>query len=381
MTTEAQTEANRANAQKSTGPRTPEGKAKVAQNALKHGLLAKQAVVVGEDTDDFDLLRDQFRAELAPVGLTESRLVERIAGLSWRLQRAERFHTESFDVMCQQCADDPQIKRWRPRLVPDAADPVVGLTVVKDFSETKVLDRLLMYERRIENSLYRTMAELHKVQGQRQGAVGGPATSPRGAVRDTHPMDLSMEQDRGGPFHRVPETLPPDFTLDNLLAKIAALEEGPQTPKDAFGNPQPPAGVTTNTPPDLGQSCETKPICAGPEEEVGRGRPTLDQVEGRLHEEGPQTRRNAFGNPETPAGVTTNTPQAQSQLCETKPICGSPRGTGIPSAAPLRAGPARESQSWAGRPCYCGPDPGAIVRNKPNLCWSRRRTKSLRHRG
>ncbi len=250
MTTEAQTEANRANAQKSTGPRTPEGKAKVAQNALKHGLLAKQAVVVGEDTDDFDLLRDQFRAELAPVGLTESRLVERIAGLSWRLQRAERFHTESFDVMCQQCADDPQIKRWRPRLVPDAADPVVGLTVVKDFSETKVLDRLLMYERRIENSLYRTMAELHKVQGQRQGAVGGPATSPRRAVRDTHPMDFSMEQDRGGPFHRVPETLPPDFTLDNLLAKIAALEEPT------------PAGTTTNTPPAQRQSCETKPISA-----------------------------------------------------------------------------------------------------------------------
>ncbi len=204
MTTEAQTEANRANAQKSTGPRTPEGKAKVAQNALKHGLLAKQAVVVGEDTDDFDLLRDQFRAELAPVGLTESRLVERIAGLSWRLQRAERFGTESFDVMCQQCADDPQIKRWRPRLVPEAADPVVGLTVVKDFSETKVLDRLLMYERRIENSLYRTMAELHKVQGQRQGAVGGPATSPeeRCVIRTLRTCRWQRITAGGARFHR-----------------------------------------------------------------------------------------------------------------------------------------------------------------------------------
>ena len=68
MTTEAQVNANRANAQKSTGPRTPEGKAKVAQNALKHGLLAKQAVVAGEDTDDFDLLRDQFRAGTGPGG-------------------------------------------------------------------------------------------------------------------------------------------------------------------------------------------------------------------------------------------------------------------------------------------------------------------------
>ena len=96
MTTEAQVLANRANAQKSTGPRTPEGKAKVAQNAVTHGLLAKEALVVGEDLDQFDLFRDQMRADLAPAGIVESLLVERIVGLSWRLQRAERFHTEAF---------------------------------------------------------------------------------------------------------------------------------------------------------------------------------------------------------------------------------------------------------------------------------------------
>ena len=109
MTTEAQTQANRINAQKSTGPRSPEGKAKVAQNALRHGLLAREAVVVGEDTDDFDLLRDGLRAEWAPVGLTESLLVERIAGFFWRLQRAEPFNTESFDVMFPPCTTEPKV--------------------------------------------------------------------------------------------------------------------------------------------------------------------------------------------------------------------------------------------------------------------------------
>jgi hypothetical protein len=241
MATEAQIEANRLNAQKSTGPRTPEGKEKAAQNALKHGLLAREAVVVGEEIEDFDLWRDQLRAELGPVGLVESLLVERIAGLSWRLQRAERFHTEAFDVLYTQCAIDPQSKRWHPAPGPDAADPVVGLTVVKDFSQTKVLERLLMYERRIENSLYRTMAELRRVQRQRQGAAGVPLGD--------HPSRRSrQEQDRGGPFHRVRETLPPDFTLDNLLAEIAALEDKP-------------AGAAANTP--AGPSCETKPIAGG----------------------------------------------------------------------------------------------------------------------
>jgi hypothetical protein len=227
MATEAQTSANRANAQKSTGPRTPEGREKASQNALTHGLLAKEAVVAGEDFDQFDLYREQIRAELGPVGLVESVLVERIVGLSWRLQRAERFHTEAFDVLYAQCAADPQVKRRWPAPGPDQADPILGVTVVQDFSQTKVLERLLMYERRIENSLYRTMAELRKVQGQRESAGRVSGTSEKEAVRDTHPTDL---------------------TLDKLLGAIAALEETP-------------AGGTTNAPAE--PSCETKPICAG----------------------------------------------------------------------------------------------------------------------
>ena len=55
MTTEAQVLANRSNAQKSTGPRTPEGKAAVAQNAVQHGLLAQEVVIKGEDPQEFAL--------------------------------------------------------------------------------------------------------------------------------------------------------------------------------------------------------------------------------------------------------------------------------------------------------------------------------------
>ncbi|MBN2128115.1 MAG: hypothetical protein JW741_01410, partial [Sedimentisphaerales bacterium] len=90
MVTEAQMAANRLNAQKSTGPRTAEGKAKVAQNAVKHGLLARDAVIRGEDPDEFALFRDEMLDELAPVGALESMLAGRIVGLAWRLRRAER---------------------------------------------------------------------------------------------------------------------------------------------------------------------------------------------------------------------------------------------------------------------------------------------------
>ncbi|MCL5281803.1 MAG: hypothetical protein M1376_18045 [Planctomycetes bacterium] len=311
MTTEAQIEANRANAQKSTGPRTPEGKEKASRNALKHGLLAKEAVVVGEDLDEFDLFRDQYRAELAPVGIAESVLVERIVGLSWRLQRAERFGTESFDVLYIQCTADPLIKRWRPLLRPEAADPVVGLTVVKDFSETKVLERLMVYERRIENSLYRTMAELRQVQGRRQGEAGVSRWESR-ARRS------KREGDRGGSFHRVRETPPPDFTLNDLLAQIGASEDKP-------------ADATTNTPEAESPSCETKPICGSP-----RGTGILPVNEDRRQDGDPQRDSSRLGTHADatvpPGGGTTNPPEDQSPSCDnaslpgvvpaTKPISG-----------------------------------------------------------
>ena len=90
MATEAQVVANRLNAQKSTGPRTDAGKAAVAQNAVRHGLLAQQAVIRGEDPGEFEFYRDQMLGELAPAGAMESMLAERIVGLAWRLRRAER---------------------------------------------------------------------------------------------------------------------------------------------------------------------------------------------------------------------------------------------------------------------------------------------------
>ena len=49
MPTEAQRKANRQNAKKSTGPRTEEGKARSSQNGLKHGLLARDAVMADEE--------------------------------------------------------------------------------------------------------------------------------------------------------------------------------------------------------------------------------------------------------------------------------------------------------------------------------------------
>src|SRR5262244_3518052 len=90
VTSERQKAANQANASHSTGPKTPEGKAAVRFNAFRHGLLARDVVVPGEDADAFEKLRNQARANLSPVGPIEDFLVDRVVNGMWRLQRLGR---------------------------------------------------------------------------------------------------------------------------------------------------------------------------------------------------------------------------------------------------------------------------------------------------
>jgi hypothetical protein len=87
----ARAEASRKNGAKSRGPKTPEGKARSAQNALKHGLRAQKHVVLPEeDVDDFAELEAAMIEELAPVGPLQTVLARRVAVAAWRLARADR---------------------------------------------------------------------------------------------------------------------------------------------------------------------------------------------------------------------------------------------------------------------------------------------------
>jgi len=173
MATEAQTLANRRNALKSTGPRTPEGRSAISQNAVKHGLLARQNVISSEKRAEFDLHRAQILEELAPETPMESVLAGRIVSLSWRLKRAVHFQNQAIDAL--NAPKTPSLYRLKKsRLLKrqgfSPTEPsksssalALGRLAVKDFSNARVLDRLLMYERRIEHSLYKTLLELQRL--------------------------------------------------------------------------------------------------------------------------------------------------------------------------------------------------------------------------
>jgi len=84
---ENQITANRTNAQKSTGPKSSEGKAASKMNAVKHGILSREVLVAGEDHQELTALQEWFQEDLQPVGPMELMLVGQIVATHWRLRR------------------------------------------------------------------------------------------------------------------------------------------------------------------------------------------------------------------------------------------------------------------------------------------------------
>jgi hypothetical protein len=94
MATQNQIEANRRNAQLSTGPRTPEGKAASSMNAFKTGIDAESSVIPGEDSAVLAALTERFYHDCQPQTAIESLLVDNIIRTAWRLRRFDGIDAE-----------------------------------------------------------------------------------------------------------------------------------------------------------------------------------------------------------------------------------------------------------------------------------------------
>jgi hypothetical protein len=150
LTSVRRIEANRRNALKSTGPRTPEGKAAVVLNGIKHGLLSREALVQGEREADLVEFGKRLRAQLAPVGELELLLADRIISCGWRLRRLLRVESRLFRE------DGAQLEH-----------------AFSSYGREKmaVLSR---YEATIERSLYKALHELQRLQAAREGNTVSP---------------------------------------------------------------------------------------------------------------------------------------------------------------------------------------------------------------
>ncbi len=111
--------ANRANAQKSTGPTSPAGKEKVAQNRTLHGLTGRFQVLPNEKQERFEELFNQFIQDEQPVGSVEIELVRKMAEHTWCARRASCLLEACFLVIAQtpeQLANSEAEMRVRPEL-------------------------------------------------------------------------------------------------------------------------------------------------------------------------------------------------------------------------------------------------------------------------
>jgi hypothetical protein len=102
MSSSRQIEANRRNAQLSTGPVTEDGKKKSRQNAIRHGLTAETVIDALEDAEDYAAFEMAVTADYDAQSAVERELVLRIASLLWRLRRATTIESGLFKIQAKQ---------------------------------------------------------------------------------------------------------------------------------------------------------------------------------------------------------------------------------------------------------------------------------------
>ena len=201
MTSETKRRANIRNARKSTGPRTPSGKAISSKNALRHGLLSRDILAPNEDVAAFQTLRETIAKEISPVGKLEEILAEKIAAGFWRLARLSRVEADLFlDEMFERevnaaaaqvasyvstrslfdlspmvethITDEEEYEKARRRqeeATSKRAESILGQAFARKAVEGDVFSKLARYETSLERSILRCLHEIERLQAARSG--------------------------------------------------------------------------------------------------------------------------------------------------------------------------------------------------------------------
>ena len=193
---------NRKNAQKSTGPKTAPGKARVSQNAQRHGVLSQHLVLENENREEFDQLLAALQQELHPVGLVEQTLVERIAVSLWRQRRLVR--AETADVaLKQRLVDGEDILRAAHSLGISASDkrlktaiaiPRNGGSKVDVGAIAAILSELVRLEMQWEDLSDVEVAEKFPLAYQELVAYGDETGTFEGLILQLKGENMTVEQ-------------------------------------------------------------------------------------------------------------------------------------------------------------------------------------------
>ena len=183
-----QFEANKRNADKSTGPKTEEGKAVSSQNARTHGFTATTVVLSTEDKVLYEFNRGQFHESLKPVGFIEIQLVDEIASARWRQQRCIVFETALIDRKI-----DEQAAYYDETFEKLDVETRGAMGYNAKTNLTKALRDASTFEQRHRRTYEKAMKELKVMQKERKESTPYEAPSAKIAVIDTVNKKLKNE--------------------------------------------------------------------------------------------------------------------------------------------------------------------------------------------
>ena len=154
MATPAQVTANRANAQKSTGPRSLAGKSASRFNALKHGMDAASIVIPGEDPADYDALAAHYHHDFRPQSSSESFHVDTMLRADWQKRRLLRVEADLHRTVLVES--------------PGAS---LAAALLSDSPAAKLLARVQRQIAAFERTWYRANTELRRARQQAEAAT------------------------------------------------------------------------------------------------------------------------------------------------------------------------------------------------------------------
>jgi hypothetical protein len=155
MATSAQIAANQANAQKSTGPRSPEGKSASRLNALKHGIDAASIVIPGEDPADYDALAAHYYREFRSESPSENFHVEAMLRADWQKRRLLRVEADLHRT-----------------LLAESPGASLAAALLSDSPAARLLVRVQRQIAAFERTWYRANAEIRRARKQAEDAAG-----------------------------------------------------------------------------------------------------------------------------------------------------------------------------------------------------------------
>ena len=206
MASQSQIDANRRNAQKSTGPKTQEGKDKSRRNGLQHGLTAKTCMLEDEDPEALVDLLNEIREKFNPQDTDEDFLIERMAKARFKYNRIMPIEAAIYNL------------RLSVDRTPKEITEALGVNgqrawaYMRDANGGNALSKLARYETSLLREYDRSRQELEKLQKIRAARPTPP------------PLADELRREANPPIPPIPPTKPgttkPQPTTPNPPAPV-----------------------------------------------------------------------------------------------------------------------------------------------------------------